>query len=68
MFKRLLEIIKWVPRAPTGMTDLQPGMYTCDYCGSGDSLFNYENSHCICHACQKKIADKVLLENSEPQQ
>lgn len=62
MFKRMLEIIKWIPRAPTALKALPPGTHSCDYCGSGMSLWNYQHSHCICTACMKKIADKVLRE------
>ena len=60
MFKRFLEIIRWVPRAPTNITNEVPEGTVCNYCGSDKSLWNYEGVYCICQHCQKKIADIVL--------
>lgn len=65
MIKRLVALLRWIPNAPTGITELKPGSATCDYCGAGtgepdNGLTNYQDVFCICHKCRKRVADAVL--------
>jgi hypothetical protein len=58
--KRIIEILKWIPNAPTSITNKVPEWIVCDYCGADNGLTNYEGVFCICHKCTKKVADAVL--------
>jgi hypothetical protein len=60
MIKRLIEILTWLPKAPTSISNKVPEGTACDYCGASNNLTNYEGVFCICHQCRKRVADAVL--------
>lgn len=61
MLKRLIEALRWLPKAPTHITNKVPEGTCCDYCAATSGLTNYEDVFCICHECQRRAFDSLMV-------